>query len=85
MRRDPETVVAKAQGNLDRWIESRGPLPVLLEWRRLLDELRVNELEEVLVGSDEDSTRLRQSSPFAGVLGAREVWEIKRGHEEARA
>jgi len=79
-------VIAKALDNLRRWTAGSNveQMPaVYLEWRNLLVEKTPAEITEILISETEDSVRLRQSSPFAGVLNAREVWKIKRSHEAA--
>lgn len=69
------------QQNLDRWRERRGEdHPACAEWRALLkqpwDHVRV-----LLVSDTEESSRLRLSSPFAGILTP---WERRRIHETTR-
>ena len=56
-----------AMENLDRWLTtcSAGSRPALLEWKKVLKS-GVDAAIETLRGEDERSTRLRQSSPFAG-------------------
>jgi hypothetical protein len=69
-----------ARDNLDRWTRLNANAPGLLrcyaEWRNLL-ELPVEEVCAILTAETDEGQRLRQNSPFAGVLSAREVWEIK--------
>lgn len=71
-----------ARANLERWLGRMDPddpaIPAVLEWQQILDSLSLNELCELLVREDEEANRLRQNSPFAGVLSPAEVWEIKR-------
>jgi hypothetical protein len=55
----------------------------LQEWQELLEQLPPQEVASFIVSLDERATRMRQSSPFAGVLTPQEVWAIKRGHEAA--
>ena len=73
--------VELARSNLDRWTERNSGTPSLLrnyeEWRILL-ELPVSELSTVLTAETDEGQRLRQSSPFTGVLSPRAVWDIKR-------
>lgn len=65
-------VIRHALGNLDRWEASRGAAPGwAAEWRRIL-ALPPERIAAFLVSTSEDAFRLRQSSPFAGVLGVRE-------------
>ena len=81
LRSEPEKVLGKARENLRRWLvgrEGTSAEAVYREWLAVLDANRVEQLAEFLVSPSEKAARLRQSSPFAGVLDAREVWEIKR-------
>lgn len=56
-----------ARANLKRWLAtcSPGSKPALLEWEEILQD-GLESAVETLRGTDERSTRLRQSSPFAG-------------------
>lgn len=57
------------RANRRRWLPTASPgvRATLLEWLAILDG-SIEHLIEVLVGTDERSTRLRQSNPFAGLL-----------------
>jgi hypothetical protein len=71
-----------ARGNLRRW-QSRPETGEALrrcyaEWEALLATRDVGEIAALLEREDEEAVRLRQNSPFAGVLGPREVWHLKR-------
>ena len=67
VRADP-ALLAKARENVRRWQASDGsPKLALLEWEQILDG-PVNQLAQFLAERSERATRLRQSSPFAGVL-----------------
>jgi hypothetical protein len=68
-------LIEVARENLRRWL-ARGPQPALIEWRQLLDTLSLDELQRLLRSPDERAARLRQSSPFAGVLTPRERQSI---------
>lgn len=88
MEQDAAPVIDKARDNLRRWLAQRGDdslSSAFREWEGLLDSLSVAELSRLLVADDEKSARLRQSSPFAGVLSPQEVWEIKREGRYAKA
>ena len=59
----------------------------LREWVGILDQKPVNEILELLTDPGEEATRLRQSSPFAGILSEAErrrvfnrFYEIGRAH-----
>jgi hypothetical protein len=79
LQQQPE-LLSVAEKNLARWSRQNADAPALLrcyaEWRELLNRPLV-EICEVLSGETEEACRLRQNSPFAGVLNAREVWGIK--------
>jgi hypothetical protein len=67
LRRRP-SLVAVAHDNLERWERLRGPDPALDEWRTLLKATPFPELLRLLTEESEHADRLRQSSPFAGIL-----------------
>ena len=62
-------LLAAARRNLAKWIARYGDgVPRALgEWREILDR-PWPEIAAVITGTDESAVRLRQSSPFAGVL-----------------
>ena len=78
LRSDP-TRVEKARSNLARWLEtcSAAARPDLLEWQRWLSG-PFDELLALLEATDERATRLRQSSPFCGILTPEERLAIIR-------
>jgi hypothetical protein len=56
------------RANVDRWLRRKGHPPrALVEWRDLLGR-SWPEIALVLTDPGEEAARLRQSSPFAGVL-----------------
>ncbi|MDD5206038.1 MAG: hypothetical protein PHS17_11495 [Desulfobacterales bacterium] len=64
-----------ARRNIARWIERDGEIPPWKEWREILGR-PLPEIIHVLVSPDENARRLRQSSPFCGLLTPRERWRI---------
>lgn len=60
-----------ARENLRRWL-STNPASALAEWSHLLEVTPVSQVVALLRSSDEHAARLRQSSPFAGLLSAEE-------------
>lgn len=68
LQRDP-TLLEKARANLARWLQTTDlrSAPDLLEWQRLLAQ-PLDKILAVLVSSGERAMRLRQSSPFCGIL-----------------
>ena len=75
-----------ARSNLDRWSHRNSHAPALLacyeEWRQILQR-PVEEISATLTAQTDEGQRLRQNSPFAGVLSPAEVWQIKREAREA--
>jgi hypothetical protein len=64
---DP-ALLESARANVRRWqCRNGGPSPALAERERILDD-GVEQVAEFLVERSERATRLRQSSPFAGIL-----------------
>jgi len=69
-----------ARGNLARWSRQNADAPALLrcyaEWQAILNR-PLAEICATLCAETEEGQRLRQNSPFAGVLLPAEVWAIK--------
>jgi hypothetical protein len=80
LRADP-ALLARARVTLERWLRTVSPQarPALLEWRRILDG-SLEEICAVLESTDERATRLRQSSPFCGILSREERTKIIQAH-----
>jgi len=72
------------RANLQRWLGAH-PVPALVEWRDLMDRLPLPQLLVLLRSTSETAARLRQSSPFAGVLTPRERQSILSRYESRRA
>jgi hypothetical protein len=87
MRWQPEVVVF-ARANLVRWSQQNDSVPSLLrcyaEWQQILSR-PVAEICELLCSESDHAQRLRQNSPFAGVLSPAEVWEVKARFRHAPA
>ncbi|HEV7402133.1 MAG TPA: hypothetical protein VGO11_04370 [Chthoniobacteraceae bacterium] len=68
LRADP-SLIAKAHSNIERWLPTSSPgvRLTLREWQDVL-KAPFDELMAFLESSDERATRLRQSSPFCGIL-----------------
>ena len=76
LARDP-TLVKIAIGNLDRWRDQRGyEERAYAEWRRILTEEGTDEIIRILSSDSHESDRLRQSTPFTGILTQAERREI---------
>lgn len=65
---DPERVLSIARDNLRRWRLQDPDAPYYEEWDQLLRGSGAAELAELLVADSEDARRLRQSTPFVGVV-----------------
>ena len=74
--RDP-ILLDKAKANLSRWsADFDGPKPrYLQEWQEILKKPWPM-IAEIMTRMSEDATRLRSSSPFAGILSERERDQI---------
>jgi len=72
-----------ARANLKRWLAARPAAP-LREWQQLLDTLPLAALLRLLRSPDEEAARLRQSSPFAGLLTPAERQAILSRYESSR-
>ena len=79
LRRQPE-LIDLARANLTRWSLRNAAAPSLLrcyaEWQQILAR-PLEEICTLLCSEQENAQRLRQNSPFAGVLSPAEVWEVK--------
>jgi len=73
---DPR-LLKKAKANLSRWsAKIDGPKPRYLEeWQEILDKPWPT-IAEMMTSMSEDATRLRSSSPFAGILNEKEREQI---------
>ncbi len=77
LRADPRLLDA-AKSRVARWASERTVSSgYVAAWRALLDG-PLDELLTTLEVDNEHATALRQASPFAGVLDARERWKIWR-------
>jgi hypothetical protein len=71
--------------NLIKWKKINGRLtPALVEWEHILNTNTKEEILSILESDSEESTRLRSSSPFTGILNEKErdtifqIYSIKR-------
>jgi hypothetical protein len=69
-----------ARENLARWLRQNADAPALVqcyrEWQAILEQ-PLEDICSILETDSEENRRLRQNSPFPGVLSPREVWAIK--------
>src|SRR3954468_22914369 len=75
-------LIEVARDNLRRWAQRHQGSPSLLacdeEWQSILDENSFEAVLALLTENSERAQRLRQNSPFAGILTPHEVRSIKR-------
>lgn len=68
IRRNPGTIEL-ARANLQRWVAHwGGSTPAWKEWEHVLNMLTPNQIADFLESRTPMAERLRQSSPFLGVL-----------------
>lgn len=72
-----------ARQNLHRWLSAR-PAAALREWQAILDRAPLADVICLLRARSADAARLRQSSPFAGVLSQSERQAILDVYESRR-
>lgn len=77
LREDP-ALIARARQRIDRWL-AEGAIHATYgaAWRQLLSG-PLEGLMNALADSGERGRALRQCSPFAGVIDARERWQVWR-------
>ena len=77
IRREPK-LFNRARRTLARWERmKRGLPPCLREWKAILAEKDVGEVLRIVTQANEEGDRLRQASPFCGILTEREreaIW-----------
>ncbi|MBV8211080.1 MAG: hypothetical protein JO133_13580 [Burkholderiaceae bacterium] len=83
VERDPG-VLARARKTILRWQAMHGhSVGAWDEWLKLLDT-GVPAVVQVMLDEGENASRLRQSSPFAGIIPNRRRWELlKQSRDES--
>ncbi len=86
LRLQPQETLAIVSQNLLRWRESGhlsiGELKTLLEWEKIVFDSSVTELALILSDNSSKGKRLRQSSPFIGILTKEERLGVLAACEE---
>lgn len=81
LRADP-SLIDVARRNLGRWKARMEIWPrALREWEAILERGSLEEILEVLLDTGDTGCRLRQSSPFTGILTASERKAIFTRHD----
>ena len=87
VRRQPELMDFVRQ-NLERTLNesvlSESCKNALREWRTIFSHKSFDEILDILVEDSDEGQRLRQSTPFTGILNQRERLEVFRRHEPSR-
>lgn len=62
-------LLSVSRANIKRWTEYQGYTPpAVAEWLEILDTYDWPRLRELLLATDQDAVRLRQRTPFVGIL-----------------
>jgi len=88
LQTSPERPLGIAKANLDRWLSTDPEVkPYFKEWQVIFATRSVAELVTLITADNEEGRRLRQTSPFVGVVtaeereeafaGARRAWEAE--------
>lgn len=81
LRANPQAILARARQNLERWLPAHANSfseHALQEWRGLLEQLSLAELTKLMTEDSDEGQRLRQSTPFTGILSETERDELWR-------
>jgi hypothetical protein len=82
IQRDP-ALIGRVNETVAKWLRSRPHSTALAEWRDLLARHNIGGVVRVLRSRGEEAARLRQSSPFAGILTEEERSRIFRRYASA--
>jgi hypothetical protein len=84
IRHDP-ALMLRVEKTLERWLramdKSDRSYAALLEWNVRFERHSVEELLEFISSEDEEARRLRQASPFIGLLSDEERMAVFRKYE----
>jgi len=80
LKRSPQTVIQHGLNNIVRWRNNGVDCEDLRTWETLLKQ-NPQKLSNILKGMDETSIRLRQSSPFPGLISQKERQRIFELHQ----
>lgn len=74
LKENPELVIAKARSNIKRWSANQHE-KYHDEWLTILNG-SLDDILKILNGEDQNSIRLRSSSPFTGIISQKQRWKI---------
>jgi hypothetical protein len=78
-------LVERPRATISRWRSLNPDAPALREWEDLLSHMEVPVLAKFLRSRSEDAIRMRQSSPFVGILTEKERGSVMRKYAASRA
>lgn len=82
IRREPK-LFNRAFRNITRWERrNRGCPQPLREWKQILHDNEMTTVLRIMTRADEEGNRLRQSSPFCGILTDREREAIRARYDQ---
>jgi hypothetical protein len=88
IRRDPE-LIKVVEGTLKRWLaqsnDSERAADTMREWQYFLETSSLEEVLTFVSSESEEAARMRQSSPFAGILTESERQDIFAKYEALRS
>jgi hypothetical protein len=88
IRQNP-ALIQQVQKILARWLramdQSERGYSSLVEWQRLLEKQPLNQVLDFISSEDEEACRLRQSTPFVGLLTDQERLAVFRKYEAFRS
>lgn len=79
---DMPAIRRQSLANMERWISQGVWVSAFDEWKILMERCSDAEVIAVMTGEDENSTRLRQSPPYTGILPAEVRARIYAGDDE---
>ena len=87
--RQKPALIQEVRETLGRWLkatkETDRSRDSLLEWKRRLENESLDATLGFMVGDDEEARRLRQSTPFVGLLTERERQDVFQKYETYRS
>ncbi len=71
LRSNPN-LMQKAKSNLRNWLHENPTVQSWLEWKTILETESFENVLKIMTAENEEGQRLRSSSPFVGIVTARE-------------
>jgi hypothetical protein len=88
VRRAPE-LIKEVEGTLKRWLaqsnDSERAADTMQEWQHFLETSSLEDVLTFISSESEEAARMRQSSPFAGILTDSERQDIFAKYEALRS